>query len=90
MAALFKIVQDEHPALPDRISRVFSCVPIKAHRNQELRDFLMMCFRKDPCKRATAHQLLQHPWIQNARSKMVKNNHRITGDDDVVEYGATR
>lgn len=33
MTALYKIVQDDHPPLPDRIS-------------QALRDFLLQCFKK--------------------------------------------
>jgi serine/threonine protein kinase len=29
-----------------------------------MRDFLLLCFRKDPTQRATAKALLQHPWIR--------------------------
>lgn len=38
MPALFRIVQDEHPPLPDGISRA-------------LEDFLLQCFQKDPNRR---------------------------------------
>lgn len=53
MAALFSIVQDPHPPLPDGIS-----TPIK--------DFLLLCFQKEPAIRSTAAVLLSHPWLQQA------------------------
>lgn len=53
MAALFSIVQDPHPPLPDGIS-----TPIK--------DFLLLCFQKEPAMRSTAAVLLSHPWLQQA------------------------
>ena len=51
MAALFSIVQDDHPPLPDGIS-------------QKIKDFLLLCFEKDPSVRSTAAVLLSHPWLQ--------------------------
>jgi hypothetical protein len=53
MAALFSIVQDPHPPLPDGIS-----TPIK--------DFLLLCFQKEPSLRSSAAVLLSHPWLQQA------------------------
>ena len=53
MAALFSIVQDPHPPLPDGIS-----TPIK--------DFLLLCFQKEPSIRSSAAVLLSHPWLQQA------------------------
>mmetsp|Transcript_18777 Transcript_18777/g.31303 ORF Transcript_18777/g.31303 Transcript_18777/m.31303 type:complete len:1208 (+) Transcript_18777:214-3837(+) len=50
MAALFRIVQDDYPPLPEGIS-------------QALRDFLMLCFQKEPVMRKTAEKLLEHPWL---------------------------
>ncbi|RYG42666.1 hypothetical protein EON68_01550, partial [archaeon] len=50
LSALFRIVQDESPPLPDGISPA-------------LRDFLSQCFRKEPSFRATALDLLKHPWL---------------------------
>lgn len=50
MGAIFHMVQDEHPPLPKGIS-------------QELENFLRLCFDKEITTRATAKQLLQHPWI---------------------------
>ena len=50
MAALFHIVQDDYPALPDGISPA-------------LRDFLFLCFQKEPAMRSSASSLLEHPWL---------------------------
>ena len=57
MPALFRIVQDDHPPLPEGISPVAE-------------DFLHQCFRKDPKLRLDAEQLLQHPWIAHARKNV--------------------
>ncbi|KAL8821207.1 MAG: hypothetical protein Q9223_000722 [Gallowayella weberi] len=54
MHALFRIVNDDHPPLPEGSSPV-------------VRDFLMQCFQKDPNLRVSARKLLKHPWIVNAR-----------------------
>ncbi|KAI9678081.1 MAG: hypothetical protein M1817_006025 [Caeruleum heppii] len=54
MPALFRIVNDDHPPLPDGASPA-------------VRDFLMQCFQKDPNLRVSARKLLRHPWIVNAR-----------------------
>lgn len=56
MAALFKIVQDDHPPIPDGFSHA-------------LRDFLNQCFQKDPNLRINARKLMRHPWLQQARQK---------------------
>ncbi|KAK9447446.1 kinase-like domain-containing protein [Limtongia smithiae] len=53
MQAMYKIVQDLHPPLPDSTSPL-------------LYDFLMKCFHKDPSKRPSARELLRHPWIRAA------------------------
>jgi serine/threonine protein kinase len=52
LSAVFKMVQDEHPPLPDDIS-------------VELEQFLMRCFARDPTQRPSAHDLLADPWIRN-------------------------
>lgn len=54
MHALFRIVNDDHPPLPEGASPV-------------VRDFLTQCFQKDPNLRVSARKLLKHPWIVNAR-----------------------
>ena len=54
MHALFRIVNDDHPPLPEGASPI-------------VRDFLMQCFQKDPNLRVSARKLLKHPWIVNAK-----------------------
>lgn len=54
MPALFRIVQDEHPPIPDSLS-------------PDITDFLRQCFKKDARQRPDAKTLLSHPWIQNCR-----------------------
>jgi len=49
MSALFRIVQDECPPLPDGISAA-------------MKDFLICCFQKRTDQRPTASALLLHPW----------------------------
>ncbi|KAJ1723071.1 Protein kinase of the Mitotic Exit Network [Coemansia erecta] len=49
MQALYRIVEDEHPPIPEGIS-------------EELKDFLLQCFRKDPKARPTASELMAHSW----------------------------
>ena len=50
MAALFRIVQDDYPPIPDTVSPA-------------LKDFLAECFRKEPSFRKSAVDLLKHPWV---------------------------
>ncbi|KXS19348.1 hypothetical protein M427DRAFT_143501, partial [Gonapodya prolifera JEL478] len=57
MSALFRIVQDDHPPLPEGISPA-------------LKDFLTHCFQKDCNLRVSARKLLKHPWITNGRRKI--------------------
>jgi serine/threonine protein kinase len=54
MPALFRIVNDDHPPLPEGTSPL-------------VRDFLMQCFQKDPNLRVSAKKLLRHPWIMSAK-----------------------
>lgn len=56
MPALFRIVNDDHPPLPEGASPL-------------VRDFLMQCFQKDPNLRVTAKKLLKHPWIMSTRKE---------------------
>jgi len=32
---------------------------------EDIKDFVLKCFEKDPAKRPTAEELLQHPWLTN-------------------------
>jgi len=56
MPALFRIVNDEHPPLPEGASPA-------------VRDFLLQCFQKDPNFRVSARKLLKHPWIAGMNTK---------------------
>lgn len=54
MPALFRIVNDDHPPLPQGASPA-------------VLDFLMQCFQKDPNLRVSARKLLKHPWVGNTK-----------------------
>ena len=54
MAALYRIVQDDQPPLPEGISPA-------------LEDFLSKCFKKEPVLRMSASELLRHRWIKKER-----------------------
>ncbi|TPX10773.1 uncharacterized protein E0L32_008342 [Thyridium curvatum] len=54
MPALFAIVNDDHPPLPEGVSPA-------------ARDFLMQCFQKDPNLRVSARKLGKHAWIVGCR-----------------------
>jgi len=60
MPALFRIVNDEHPPLPEGASPA-------------VRDFLLQCFQKDPLFRVSARKLLKHPWIGGPSTKKPTN-----------------
>lgn len=51
MSALFNIVEDRMPPFPEDIS-------------DEMRSFLKACFKKDPKKRPSAQELIEHKWIK--------------------------
>jgi len=58
-AAMYRIVQDANPPIPDDIS-------------DKLKDFLANCFKKNPEERLSARQLLSHPWlIQMSANKLL-------------------
>lgn len=50
-AQLKAIIDDEPPALPDTFS-------------EEARDFVASCLQKDPTKRPTYADLLEHPFVK--------------------------
>jgi serine/threonine protein kinase len=50
MSAMFRIVEDEMPPLPEGAS-------------EELKAFLKRCFRKNPQERPTAEELFDDPWL---------------------------
>ncbi|XP_028109149.1 MAP3K epsilon protein kinase 1-like isoform X2 [Camellia sinensis] len=65
MPALFRIVQDEQPPIPDGLS-------------PDITDFLQQCFKKDARQRPDAKTLLLHPWIQNSR-RVLQSSLRHSG-----------
>ncbi|KAJ3016185.1 hypothetical protein HKX48_004168 [Thoreauomyces humboldtii] len=65
MSALFRIVHDEYPPIPDQSSAV-------------VRHFLVECFQKDPNLRISASRLLHHPWIAAAREVPKKRERAAT------------
>jgi hypothetical protein len=68
IAAIFRIVADEYPAMPEGIS-------------QALRDFLFNCFQKEPVMRSSAAKLLEHPWLHNSstNSNLEKHTSMLLG-----------
>ncbi|KAF0980275.1 hypothetical protein FDP41_013489 [Naegleria fowleri] len=77
MPALYRIVQDPHPPLPSGIS-------------SECEDFLMECFKKHPGSRKTAEQLLQHPWILQAKKNAQTQNKPSANNDKEGEKKTTQ
>ncbi|KAI5304485.1 hypothetical protein KEM56_006451 [Ascosphaera pollenicola] len=72
LQALFRIVNDDHPPLPQGASPAVT-------------DFLMQCFQKDPNLRVSARKLLKHPWIINAkRSEPVDIRNNSTEYEEAV------
>ena len=57
MPALFRIVQDDCPPIPEGASPI-------------VKDFLYHCFQKDVNLRISAKKLLRHPWMVSARKQM--------------------
>ncbi|KAJ2562841.1 Protein kinase of the Mitotic Exit Network [Coemansia sp. RSA 1813] len=61
MAALYRIVEDDHPPIPEGIS-------------EELKDFLLQCFKKDPNARPAATELMSHSWMMQYRRNRKEMN----------------
>jgi len=59
MPALFRIVQDDCPPIPEGASPI-------------VKDFLYHCFQKDSNLRISAKKLLRHPWMVSARKQMTR------------------
>ena len=57
MPALFRIVQDDSPPIPEGASPI-------------VKDFLYHCFQKDCNLRISAKKLLRHPWMVAARKQL--------------------
>jgi serine/threonine protein kinase len=54
MQASYNMVENEHPPLPDKISKLCE-------------DFLLLCFKKDLTMRKDASELLNHAWVKPFR-----------------------
>lgn len=61
MPALFRIVQDDCPPIPEGASPI-------------VKDFLYRCFQKDCNLRISAKKLLRHPWMASARKHMTRSS----------------
>ncbi|KAI0770584.1 kinase-like protein [Fomes fomentarius] len=61
MPALFRIVQDDCPPIPEGASPI-------------VKDFLYHCFQKDCNLRVSAKKLLRHPWMMAARKQAAKKH----------------
>ncbi|KAG8889264.1 hypothetical protein FRB98_005077 [Tulasnella sp. 332] len=51
LSVMFRIVDDDTPPIPEGCS-------------EPLRDFLTLCFKKNPADRPTAEVLFEHPWLK--------------------------
>eukprot|EP00250_Pteridium_aquilinum_P022298 c25342_g1_i2 orf=635-4657(+) len=79
MTALYRIVEEECPPIPEHVSPL-------------LTDFLHQCFRKDAKLRPDAKTLLQHLWIQNSKrppySSVARSQDKLKSSlEDLPENG---
>ncbi|KAB8611412.1 hypothetical protein FH972_025917 [Carpinus fangiana] len=72
MPALFRIVNDDHPPMPESLTPA-------------VQDFLMQCFQKDPNLRVSARKLLKHPWIVAAKRADSGVTTKTTKYDEAVK-----
>eukprot|EP00477_Mikrocytos_mackini_P000402 GAHX01000427.1.p1 GENE.GAHX01000427.1~~GAHX01000427.1.p1 ORF type:complete len:981 (-),score=220.11 GAHX01000427.1:45-2987(-) len=73
MAAMYKIVTTDRPPFPKGISA-------------DLKDFLTLCFQKDPTQRADAKALLKHNWIKKGSDEPVNLEELQRGQmNDILE-----
>ncbi|KAI8331532.1 kinase-like domain-containing protein [Chlamydoabsidia padenii] len=71
MSAMFRIVEDDFPPLPDNISK-------------DMRDFLLCCFQKNPDERPTAKTLKDHPWIQYHQRNLKTPANNVNSANDTL------
>lgn len=70
MSAMFRIVEDPLPPLPETVS-------------DDMKSFLTACFQKDPQLRPSAAQLKQHAWILQNQQRIRKTE---TCSHDLSSY----
>ncbi|KAJ7457589.1 hypothetical protein B0H11DRAFT_1818203, partial [Mycena galericulata] len=75
MPALFRIVQDDCPPIPEGASPI-------------VKDFLYHCFQKDCNLRISAKKLLRHPWMAAARRQMADGKGRAATEEGPAAAGA--
>ncbi|KAJ8510939.1 hypothetical protein OPV22_001373, partial [Ensete ventricosum] len=75
MPALYRIVQDVQPPIPEGLS-------------PDITDFLRQCFKKDAMQRPDAKTLLLHPWIQNSRRTLHSSLRQTGGSTRNIEEDA--
>jgi serine/threonine protein kinase len=68
MPALFRIVQDDSPPIPEGASPI-------------VKDFMYHCFQKDANLRISAKKLLKHPWMVQARKQLEAQQGPPVGGD---------
>ncbi|KAF9517267.1 hypothetical protein BS47DRAFT_1483463 [Hydnum rufescens UP504] len=71
MPALFRIVQDDCPPIPEGASPI-------------VKDFLYHCFQKDCNLRISAKKLLKHPWMASARKQL--GNEKASGERTLSNF----
>lgn len=76
MQALYRIVQDDCPPIPEGASPI-------------VKDFLYHCFQKDCNLRISAKKLLRHPWMLSAKKQMAdgkRKNGEMEGSRPLSNY----
>jgi serine/threonine protein kinase len=76
MQALYRIVQDDSPPIPEGASPI-------------VKDFLYHCFQKDCNLRISAKKLLRHPWMLSAKKQMSegkRSNGQVEGSRPLSNY----
>ncbi|KAK2465312.1 hypothetical protein APHAL10511_002666 [Amanita phalloides] len=77
MPALFRIVQDDCPPIPEGASPI-------------VKDFLYHCFQKDCNLRISAKKLLRHPWMISARKQFAEGKNKSGDGKDVTPEGTPK
>ncbi|KAF7365522.1 Cytokinesis protein sepH [Mycena venus] len=75
MPALFRIVQDDCPPIPEGASPI-------------VKDFLYHCFQKDCNLRISAKKLLRHPWMVAARRQVAGGKEPLEQKPSTARPGA--
>ncbi|KAI9507778.1 kinase-like protein [Russula earlei] len=76
MQALYRIVQDDSPPIPEGASPI-------------VKDFLYHCFQKDCNLRISAKKILRHPWMLSAKKQMAEGkstNGEVQGSRPLSNY----